>query len=514
MLSPDGNTLYTLDGQFSERTVHRIRLTPRERMEATRIAVPNTSRLNSVHFYSHAAVGPRRVTVEPLGYATNYLRSGFIDRPRNRAWFCAWMAPGRIVSFNTQARTVATSLSLPAGDDNPSCAVMDPVAVFGYFGTYASPAKIIKIRLSDTSRTAALTLPAGDINLASAAMDPAGDFAYFGDGSNPGKIIKIRLSDFARVGALVLNAGESFFSGMAIDPQGEFLYAAVATGYLTAGVIKVRLSDFTRVGVVPLTAQQNGSLLIDPSGTYLYAMGSYVVNPGDPATPATLDRIRLSDFAKTPPSLQMQGDEAFPGAMAVDPNGQFLLAAINAYTPKIIKISIPGLARQGAGNLRPTLEAAVYAILLDSAGEFAYLGQSTSPGRIVTFEVAPKPLRLGLYKMMGSTAAGLMWQSPRLALTQSGQWLSVPAGQGTPATLKMQPGTYALAWQLDADESAPSFAPGAAGEGFRLPMAFGSFPALLQTTDASTSWSSTASRWSVYLDYDLETGVSGWQDYR
>jgi hypothetical protein len=136
----------------------------------------------------------------------------------------------------------------------------------------------------------------------------------------------------------------------------------------------------------------------------------------------------------------------------------------------------------------------------------------TNPGRILTFEPSPKPLRLGLYEM--TVGAALVGQSPPQALDAADRWTTIPVSEGMPTSLRLRPGTYALVWQSDADESVPSFAPGVAGEGIQLPGAFGPFPPQLSVNDPATSWTTTASRWSAYLDYDVVTGARGWQVWR
>ena len=249
---------------------------------------------------------------------------------------------------------------------------------------------------------------------------------------------------------------------------------------------------------------------MDPAGNTLYAAGYFNTIPVEPFV---VDRFRLSDFTLVAPAFKAGLDEYAPGPITVDPNGGFLLVASHSLPAKIIKIDTQNFTRVGTGALRPNTEQGMSSILFDANRQYAFVGMGTSPGRILTFEPSPKPLRLGLYGMTSSDAT-LLWQSPPRALTEAGQWLTVGVSEGTPSSLNLLPGDYALAWQADADESVPSFAPGSPGEGIRLPIANGAFPARLSAHDAATSWTSTSSRWSTYIDYDAVSGARDWKVWK
>jgi len=102
-------------------------------------------------------------------------------------------------------------------------------------------------------------------------------------------------------------------------------------------------------------------------------------------------------------------------------------------------------------------------------------------------------VRLAIYD--DSSPKRLLWQSTVVTNTTSEGWLKTPVGQGSPASLSLNPGTYWLAWQIDTLLDVPGFTQGASGEGFFLGQAFGAFPGAISGAQSS------AETWSMYLDY-------------
>lgn len=511
VLDPDGGRLFAYNEPKNQ--IHKIRLTPRERMEGTRFRLSNTAEVTSANFYSHAAVGPRRIAVERENTSIRNFRSGFIDPARNQAWFGTGGTTGYISIFNTKTRKIVKTITSNQGE--LACAVADLAGGFGYFGASATPGKILKYRLSDGSLYTPLPLNSGENSLSAATIDPSSEFAYFAVGTSPAKIVIIQLSTFTRVGELTFNANEINISGLAIDPQGQFIYAALTPGglSLSGSIVKINLATLSRVTAIGSSGQYSGRLAIDSDGIYLYASGGSLGLIGFPPPPGVVDRIRLSDFSAAGPALTLNAGEGGAGPLAMDPNGNFLLVGCNAFPSKVVKINLSTFTREGASQLRRNSEFYISEILLDPAGEVATLGMNTSPARFVTFEVFPKPLRLGIYRDYGASFA-LLWQSVPVAVPTGGQWISIPISQGTPTQLRLPAGNYLLAWQLDADESSPSYSPGLTIDGIRLPMPFGPFPqSLISGAGSPTNWTNTSSRWSAYLEYNVSTGVNDWAQW-
>lgn len=502
LLDPDGYKLFTYEG--AANLLHKIRLTPRERIEGTRFTLIEDAEVNTVKFYSHAAVGPRRVEVASTGYDTPNLRSGIIDREAAHAWFGTAQSPGSVVEFNTETREVVRTTTLASGENDLACGAISPDRAFGYFGTNTSPGQVVEVRLSDLTRTRSLPLLAGEANLQAAAVEPAGTYAYFADGSSPAKIVKVRLSDLARIDVLTLNAGEVGVNGVAIDPAGGFLYASCSTGFRAPGVVKIRLSDFTRLGVVPTSGAFARGIAMDPSGTYMYAATATI------GTPGLIDRIRLSDFTLAGPSIELESNERFPAQLAIDAAGTFLFVGCTGTPARIVTIDLASFTRKAGGTLRQGLEPGITSILIDASGDFGFLGLNTVPGKIVTVEASPKPLRLALYRDFDFIFSQV-WQSPPLSVDVANAYVSVPISEGTPSTLMLRPGNYLLAWQFDADESGPSFVPGSLGDGIQIPMQYGPFPGNIGGAGLLPgAWTETPSRWSAYIEYDVPSGVRDW----
>jgi hypothetical protein len=104
--------------------------------------------------------------------------------------------------------------------ENPTSAVIDPVAGFAYFGANHD---FVKIRLSDLTRVGTVTATNGTVW--SPFIDTSAGFAYFGNidpyGGLVSKIDKIRLSDFTKIETFNVSIGHS---PILFDPK---------TGYVT-----------------------------------------------------------------------------------------------------------------------------------------------------------------------------------------------------------------------------------------------------------------------------------------
>src|SRR3989441_11427293 len=325
------------------------------------------------------------------------------------------------------------ALTLNAGENRPSSAVIDSAAGFAYFGTSDlddhSSASIIKIRLSDFSRVDALKLNAGENIVSAAAIDPDGGFGYFGTtdtrgSGNDATIVKVRLSDFTRAGSLTLGTTgcggcENYIGAAVLDTAAGFGYFAV--GYCE--ILRVRLSDLARMGVSYLPCRFIDYALfgvIDPAGGFAY-FGTY--------SEGFLSKISLSDFTIVD-TLQI-GQCCFTSAV-IDPPGGFVYFASALYVFKIYlsnftiaqspgytcanckegsavadtKAGIAYFAGPGSSTVSKVQlsDLAVFdevnigmgevtSAAIDSSAGFAYFGSDSSPGTIYKVETSPTIVR-------------------------------------------------------------------------------------------------------------------------
>jgi 6-phosphogluconolactonase (cycloisomerase 2 family) len=245
--------------------------------------------------------------------------------------------------------------SYPAFNEVDSLA-MDPAGKFLYTPD-ASSSQIIGFSISTSS--GALTplpgspFPAGMPPL-EVAIDPSGKFLYESGGGVSGFTID------SSTGALTLIPGSPFSTlgygevdGLAFHPSGKFLYAAAfSTNKIAAYSINTTTGVLTAVpGSVFSLSNSNAplpySLTVDPTGKFLYALGSAdgkVYGFTIDANTGALTAINGSPFG-----IQWT---LFLSDLVVDPSGKFLYAgggglngmfifSINATTGALTSVNDP-----------------------------------------------------------------------------------------------------------------------------------------------------------------------------
>ena len=315
------------------------------------------------------------------------------------------------------------ALTLNAGENRLSSAVIDSAAGFAYFGTSnltgVNPALIVKIRLSDFTRFGAMKLDTGENIVSSAVIDPAGGYAYFGTtdsqgSSNPAIIVRIRLSDFTRAGSLTLGDFESYSRSALIDTASGFAYFGTNYGYL----VKIRLSDFSRVGALYLSEAYPDAAVIDTAAGFAYFNMYSGTNNGLSAVKVSLSsftivdtislgtggccdfsavidasagfayfdetgsvvKVRLSDFTYLGVLFLQPGG----GAAVIDPPAGF---AYFGRLSDIVKIRLADFTEVTRFTHLETESSA--SAVIDSAGGFAYFGTDSTPGSIVKVALGP-----------------------------------------------------------------------------------------------------------------------------
>ncbi len=145
-------------------------------------------------------------------------------------------SPAQISKFD-QFWSLQGSLTLPGGEDEPSCGVVDEATHCAYFGTNTIPGRIIKVFLGSGAdlprRVGTLELGPGEDNLSAAAIDAAAGIAYFATDTDPGRIVKLALKPGdelpTHLGALTLDSGESSIRLALLDPARDLGYFTTKT---------------------------------------------------------------------------------------------------------------------------------------------------------------------------------------------------------------------------------------------------------------------------------------------
>jgi hypothetical protein len=189
--------------------------------------------------YSGSTAGARIVKVQTNPTLTYYgsfaledesvyqLSCAMVDSIGKYAYFGSDTAPGKIVKLDITTNPYPTelgTLTLELGEDYLKCCVIDPQNKFAYVGTNTTPGNVVKINLTSFTRVESITLNIGDNALTSALMDPLGNFAYFGTNTNPGRVIVIALSSFSWVNTITLPAGQSLLTAATMTSDGNRLF--------------------------------------------------------------------------------------------------------------------------------------------------------------------------------------------------------------------------------------------------------------------------------------------------
>jgi hypothetical protein len=340
-----------------------------------------------------------------------------------------------------------------------------------YVSGYAGQ-KISKVDLTSFTQTAVLTLNAGEVSVDTAALvDATGTYAYFATQGTPGKVVKIQLSDFTRVGALTLNAGENNPIAAFIDTTNGFAYFGTCTA--SAGIItKVQLSDFTRVG--SLTVSSGTCLrfaVYDSSKSRAYFITS--------DSPSRMIAINTSTFTEASNIAFNSGENgAIP--LVYDDVNKILYSATFTSPSKVVKFST-----SYNGFISGTK------VTLSETGNITHVSMYS--------HAASGSLRAAIY----DSNKHLVWQSDPKVNTTAGDIINFPIANGTPAILKLDAGTYYLAFQTSSTSGVPSYAAGSSGDGFYYAQEYGSFPSAISGETSSNEI------YTIYAGYEGQTSSGG-----
>lgn len=215
----------------------------------------------------------------------NWIGSAVIDTTNHFAYFGTMTSPSMVVKVqvpdgvSVTSMTVISSITLPAGLDYLSAAVIDVQNGFAYFGSSTTTGAVAKIQLSNFTLAGTLTFNSGEGAVASVVIDTTNQLAFFGTHDSPGKIVKVKLPGLTRMGALTLQTGQNDLTSAVIDlPERQLAYFGTNTS--SGVVIPIFTIQFTEGVPLTLGAGQNflRSAVIDTTNEYAY-FGTYTT-PG------------------------------------------------------------------------------------------------------------------------------------------------------------------------------------------------------------------------------------------
>jgi hypothetical protein len=368
-----------------------------------------------------------------------------------------------------------STLSYPTYYDNASAMLPDNAGYAYVFTTYGGY-RLLKIRANPGNSAPTLV---GSLDLAeyieAAVIDPVSRHLYaYGNY----QIIKFALgvgdalpSEVSRV-TLPFEVNGSYDKAMINLTTGHAFFAA---NYNPGRIVKVGLGDGDAApyycGYLDLDKPYVRALDLYPDGNSLAAVSAsgrvYRVSCGaGDAAPAVLG------------SLDMLPGETDFRTLNIDPHEHY--AYVCTYdTENLIKVNLS--QRNLVKGLR--IELTSHTVV---NGFRLYSLQSDGA------------VRLGLYSA-GTTSRTLLWDSGLLTNTTQTNWIDLATSAGTPAKLRLAPGTYYLAWKLDSFKDVPALVPGTLGDGFTAFADGAALPPSLHAYDPATSWTTTSNRWSMHL---------------
>jgi len=504
--------------------------------------------------FNPSGVGPPvEAEVATLPTIEEFPTGGMVDPNTGYVYFAASSTPGIIVKFDpngADSPVRTSSLILDPGENGPANGVMDTAAGFAYYSVLARdtnnnhlPGIILKVDLNGTGpplRAGSLTLNAGELDPSPGAIDPVGKYAYFGTLTQPGKVVKVALNDLGnptRVGAVTFNPGEDEVICAVIDPAAQYAYFGTYGSPNSIGtIVKVALNGTgapTRVGslVLNFVNESANTGFVDPVTGFLY-FGTFTVGE---------EIIKVDPNGSGPP-LQAEVI-SFPESdirqLSFDASRRLVYSLAENQPPVVVKMALDGagdLTRIGALSLSSALNvSAGGAFDLVSGygyfGDYEYQNQpliskvalsekgclkatkiTLAEDAITTSvsfysHVAAGNVRLAIYD--NANPRNLRWESPAVQNLTSQDWITVPISSGTPTALNLSPGTYWLGWQVDTQEKVPSYTAGAASSEIYLNQLFGAAPAQLIPSRII----STDENWSIYLTYDVPNATRDWLVY-
>ncbi len=367
-------------------------------------------------------------------------------------------------------------------------------------------------------------------------IDPINRYAYFGSGYDTNKtavstgygcgIFRTSLDNFTLGGSSTIwlpNTTHRVFDG-AIDSSQQLGYFGI-TGRTASGpngtgaVYKINLANFTVSSSLFIAEGMNqGGLAIDTTHNIMYVGAGTKLIRVQPNGPGQA-MIRLGDVSIA---------EGIVKRVRLDTKNQYVYALAGAGN-KLVKFAVNnGLSDpvQLATITAPADMTNPYNSTFDDKEGYIYtcnpgvFNNPTQITRLEKYKISQKHTIYATKAVLGGTAnvqsmsfyshasapnAGnarlaiynsskqLQWQSNPIALASG--WNTVSVVNGAPTSLNLAAGTYWLAWQVDTTSDVGSYTAGVSGDGFRLDMLNGSYPATI------AGETSTSEKYSIYLTY-------------
>jgi hypothetical protein len=270
---------------------------------------------------------------------------------------------------------------------------------------------IVKIDLDTFQQVDSIMLGDDEYFLQAAVMDPAGHYAYF-FGYNSGKVIKLDLDTFSVADTLTLPESLSDTITAVIEPDGSYAYVGIFPNFSEPGqILRIDLATFAMAGTVVMTENERPtSSVIDAQGRYAY-FGTFGTGDGR----GRVVKIDTDAFAQVDEITLASGEDDLTSAV-IDPAGHYAYFGANTQPGQIVRVDLDTFTRVGAITLEGPGEGDLYgedylqSAVIDPAGDYAYFGLATFPGRVARIHLSGPdctlPPWLGMDPMDGSLDGG------------------------------------------------------------------------------------------------------------
>jgi hypothetical protein len=451
------------------------------------------------------------------------------DRDPSTHYLYAGTATGQILRMSpgdaTHVPQVLATLSPTSATGAILCGVIDPANHYAYFGVNGAIPKVVRVNLATFTDAGAVPLNMSSVR--SAGIDLVNGYAYFTNfTTNVPQIAKVNLQAFDAAHTSTYSMDSTtpgdgigrvgydvprFDEGLVIDPVHRFAYIGTYNcdntyttknlstwPYNQSIVVRVNLGSGDGFPAHPLTTLDLQPGERDLSAAVFDQANGNIYFGTDNTYPAHVYKIHVGDG--TGPMTEIGRLDLNMGTLPAD-----------QYPPD-------GVTHQASDA---TLYGEIYlrSAILDSANNSIYFGTDTTPGQVIKVQmdqqgtikgsklVLSRTAQVNAVRFYSHAAAGtvrlavyddsptktLFWQSNPIANVVADAWITAPVLAGT---LRLSPGTYWLAWQIDTTVDAPGYTAGSEGNGFCVEQSFGAFPAALGNVQ------STAETWSMNLSVD------------
>ncbi|GEM_PF-5723855 len=386
------------------------------------------------------------------------LRCGMVDSSGDFAYFATFDSPSQIIKVNLNLMTIVGNLTTSA--DYLRCVTGNPASNRIYF---AGSSHVIELDLTQFKTGPDITLLPEEQPVSCATYDTVRNHAYFCCNTDPGRIVRIDLDPFQRIDSLILDSNIAYIQTAILASEIDSLFAC--SGGTIPHIAQIDLDLFTQTDSLTLDSEiQNvRCAAFNPIKNVIY-WGTYT-------SPAWISVMNVPTFEETDRFPLHAGENKLMSSV-FDPYTGYVCFGTDTSTGQIIRV---GATQRHA--IRGTRAELSESGTIESVHFYSHHEGGS--------------IRLAIYDQ----ALHRLWQSMEIPNPLANQWVSAAISSGSPPVCNLLSGEYWLLWQVDSDESIPSYVPGLPEEGLIVSHRFDSFPEEVFFPDYDSA------RWSMYCDY-------------